>query len=158
MSVHPLTNVMPGLPKMPRHVIGTTGASADAGATQWAQATYDFAVQGGAVGTIGLFGSLALPSGAVILAGHVEVLTPVTSGGAATLAVQVEGAGDMVAAAVVSGAPWSTTGVKSIVPVGTGATSVKTTAARDISVVVAAAALTAGKVVVRLSYLDPTAN
>lgn len=110
---------------------------------------YDFAVDGGAVSTIALRGSGALgsqiPSGAVITGGYVEVDTAVTSGGAATVAITSEGAGDLVAAAAVSGAPWSTTGRKSIVPAATGATSVKTSAARTLSATIAAAALTAGK-------------
>lgn len=110
---------------------------------------YDFAVDGGAVSTITLRGSGALgsqlPAGCVITGGYVEVDTAVTSGGAATVAIQAEGAGDLVAAAAVSGAPWSTTGRKSIVPAATGATSVKTSTARTLSAVVATAALTAGK-------------
>ena len=111
---------------------------------------YDFATDGGAVSTITLRGSGALgsqiPPGAVSTGGYVEVDTAVTSGGAATVAITTgEGAGDLVAAAAVSGAPWSTTGRKSIVPAGTGATSVKTSAARTLSAVIATAALTAGK-------------
>lgn len=107
------------------------------------RANYDFAVDGGAVGTITLRGQ-AVPSGATILGGYVEVATPLTSGGAATAGLQAEAAGDLVAAAVVSGAPWSTAGRKSIVPAFTGATSLRTTAARSVQMVVAVAALTAG--------------
>jgi len=86
------------------------------------------------------------------------VTTLLTSGGAATAGLQVESAGDLVAATVVSGAPWSTTGRKSIIPVMTGATAIKLTAARDISLVIGAFALTAGVFGVYLYYLDPTAN
>lgn len=113
---------------------------------------YDFAVDGGAVGDIDLT-KAAVPANAVILAGFVEVDTALTSGGAATVAVKVEGAGDLVAAAAISGAPWSTTGRKSIVPVATGATTVKTTAARKIQATVATAALTAGVFDVVLLYV-----
>jgi hypothetical protein len=60
---------------------------------------YAFGTDGGAVGTIALMGSTAIPSGATILGGWLEVTTAVTSGGAATVAIQVEGAGDIVAAA-----------------------------------------------------------
>lgn len=119
------------------------------------RARYDFAVDGGAIGTIPISdGQDKIPANAVILGGFVEVDTAVTSGGAGTLAIQVESAGDIIAAAAVSGAPWSTTGRKSVIPVFTGATTVKTTAARDISAVIAAAALTAGVVDVTLFWVD----
>ena len=122
-----------------------------------ARGDYSFAVDGGAVGTIPLIGATAIPSGATILGGFLEVVTPPTSGGAATIALSVEGAGDLVAAAAISGAPWSTVGRKSIIPVFTGATMIRTTAARDISAVVATAALTAGAFKVFLFYLPPSA-
>lgn len=118
---------------------------------------YSFATDGGAVGTITLRGGgslgAGLPIGAVVTGGYVEVDTALTSGGAATVGIQVEGAGDIVAATVISGPPWSTTGRKSVVPAGTGATSVKTTTGtRSIVAVVGAAALTAGVFRVVLFY------
>lgn len=112
---------------------------------------YDFAVDGGAVSTVTLRAAPSysvgndIPFGAIIEGGFVEVDTAVTSGGSATVAVTVESAGDIVAAAAISGAPWSTTGRKSLVPAFTGATTVKTTAARSITITIATAALTAGK-------------
>lgn len=107
---------------------------------------YDFAVDGGAISTITLRSSDGpIPSGAVIMGGYLEVDTGFTTGTAATAALQVESAGDMVAATVVSGAPYSTTGRKSIVPVFTGATTVKTTASRAPVMVVATGTITAGK-------------
>lgn len=115
---------------------------------------YDFAVDGGAVGDIDLTAETVVPKNAVIMGGFVEVDTAVTSGGAATLAIKVESAGDIVAAAAVSGAPWSTTGRKSVVPVFTGATTVKTTAARKIVATVATAALTAGALDLVLFYVE----
>jgi hypothetical protein len=67
---------------------------AAAGAVRVARGTYSFAVDGGAVGTISLLPTSDLiPSGSVILGGFVEVTTAPTSGGAATIAVKVEGAG-----------------------------------------------------------------
>jgi hypothetical protein len=111
---------------------------------------YSFAVDAGAISTITLraasndpVGNL-IPAGSVVISGYIEVDTAVTSGGAATVAVTLESAGDLLAAAAVSGSPWSTTGRKSILPVGSGATTVKTTAARSLTVAVAAATLTAG--------------
>lgn len=111
---------------------------------------YDFAVDGGAVSTITLRGSGALgagvPSGAVITGGYVEVDTVLTSGGAATAGVDLEGTSDIVASGVISAAPWSSTGRKSVIPAGTGVTSVKTTTAtRSIKLSIGVAALTAGK-------------
>lgn len=130
-----------------------TAEGGAAGGLIVARGRYDFAADGGAVGAINLIGSADIPSGAVVLGGYVDVLTALTSGGAATGALKVEGAGDLVAATVVSGAPWSTTGRKSIVPAFTGATSVQTTAARDIVFTIAVATLTAGKFDVYLVYL-----
>lgn len=123
------------------------------GVKSW-KGTYSFAKDGGAIGSINLRSDDGpLPKGAIVLAGYLDVTTIVTSGGAATVAVQVENAGDMVVAAAVSGAPWSATGVKDIVPDGTGSTAVKTTASRGPKIVVAAAALTAGVFNVILLYI-----
>jgi hypothetical protein len=117
-----------------------------------ARGRYDFAVAGGAQGDIDLTSTAQIPSGAYITHGFVEVDTVVT-GTSATVAVKVEGAGDIVAAAAISGAPWSTTGRKTIIPVATGATVVKTTAARKIQATVATADLTAGAFDVVLFYV-----
>lgn len=113
---------------------------------------YSFATDGGAAGTLTLRGD-TLPSGALVLGGYIDVTTALTSGGAATVALQLEGAGDLQAAAAITGAPWSTTGRKSIVPAFTGATSVLTTAARAVAAVIAVAALTAGAFDVYLFYV-----
>lgn len=115
---------------------------------------YDFAVDGGAVGDIDLTNNAVVPKGAYIVGGFVEVDTAPTSGGSGTLAIKVEGAGDIVAAAAVSGAPWSTTGRKDVVPDFTGTAVVKTAADRKIVATVATAALTAGVVDVVLFYVE----
>ncbi len=127
------------------------GAIGRAGGLVKAEYIYDFAVQGGAVSTITLSGP-ALPTGVTILGGYIEVITVPTSGGAATLAATAEAAGDLQAAVVISGAPWSTVGRKSITPGFSGATSLRLTAARTVSVAVAVAALTAGRFDVVLFY------
>lgn len=114
---------------------------------------YDFAVDGGAVGDIDLTVTAQIPANAVILGGFVEVDTAVAGAGA-SVAVKVEGAGDIVAAAAVSGAPWSTTGRKSVIPAFTGATTVKTTAVRKIQATISAAVLTAGAFDVVLFYVQ----
>lgn len=125
-----------------------------------AKGEYDFAVDGGAISTITLRATAEdelgneIPNGSVIMGGYIEVDTLVTSAGGntGTIAVNSEGAGDLSAAAAVSGAPFSTTGRKSILPAFTGATSVKTTAKRNLAITVAVQALTAGKFRVVVFY------
>lgn len=117
-----------------------------------ARSKYDFAVDGGAVGDINL--GISLPSGALVLAAFVNVTTVLTSGGAATVALKSEAAGDLQSAAAISGAPWSTTGWKA--GTKTYATApVKLTADRNIAATVATAALTAGVFEVLVFYLPP---
>jgi hypothetical protein len=116
---------------------------------------YDFAVDGGAISTINLRGEDTIPPNSVITSGYIDVLTQLTSGGAATIALQAEAAGDIVAATAV--ATW-TAGRKNtlIAPASgsvTAATIVKTTVARNPAVVIAAAALTAGKFELVLRYI-----
>lgn len=120
------------------------------------QAEYDFAVDGGAVGTITLRAAPdtgdnqgnTIPAGSVITHGYIDVATACLSA-TGTIAVQVEGAGDILAA---TGQAGLTVGRKSVVPAATGATAVKTTAARSIAVVIGTAAFTAGKLRVVLFY------
>lgn len=118
-----------------------------------ARARYDFSVDGGAIGDISISSSSLIPAGAYIVGGYAQVDTAVTGGASAELAIKVEGAADIVASAAVSGAPWSTTGFKDIVPDNTGSTVVKTTAARTVTATVAVAALTAGVVDIVLFYV-----
>lgn len=124
------------------------------GSVRVLRADYSLAADGGAVGTINLLPAGTIPSGAIILGGWLEVTTALTSGGAATVSVEVEAAGDVIAAAAVGGAPWSTTGRKNTVPAFTGASSVATTAARTVTATVAVAALTAGAFRVYLVYAE----
>lgn len=111
--------------------------------------TYSFARDGGAVGTITLSSdSGPIPSGAVIHSGYVDV-TIACASATGTMALNSEGAGDIVAA--VGQASW-TLGRKSIIPAGTGATSVKTTASRAPAVTIATAVFTAGEFTLVLNY------
>lgn len=109
---------------------------------------YDFAVDGGAVGTIALRGD-KVPAIAYILGYKIVVDTAVTSGGAATAALGATANGDLVAATVVSGAPWSTTGPKAEVR---GQTAVGDDTALQLTVAVAA--LTAGKFRVIVEWVN----
>lgn len=116
--------------------------------------SYAFATDGGAVGTITLRSDDGdLPNGAVIMGGYVDVTTALASG-TGTGALQAEAAGDLVAAAAASGAPWSTTGRKSLISVFTGASSVATTAVRNPKFVIGTAALTAGAFDLILFYTN----
>lgn len=120
---------------------------------------YDFAVDGGAVGTLVLRpqGSTPtfIPSGTIIDQATIEVLTILASGGSPTVALTSgEGAGDILAATAHNAAPWSTTGRKAGIPTG-AANSLKTSAARQVAAVIATAALTGGRFRVILDAYDP---
>src|SRR6266550_170771 len=90
---------------------------------------YSFATDGGAISTTALrSASGVIPIGSYIVEAFMEVTTGFTTGSAATAALQVEAANDLQTATIVSGAPYSTTGIKALVPVFTAATMIKTTA------------------------------
>lgn len=112
---------------------------------------HDFAVDGGAVGTITLRGG-KLPKGAVVTGGILRIKTSYTSGGSATVALHAVGAGDILAATAVYSL---TAGLMDTVPVNTAATSVgpTTAAGTPITATIAVAALTAGKVYAALDYV-----
>jgi hypothetical protein len=114
---------------------------------------YDFAVDGGAVGTIVLRSDDGpIPAGSYIMQSVLDVLTLFTTGAGATAALTIESAGDVVAATIVSGAPYSTTGLKTTLQLGTGASMIKTSASRSPSLVIAVGAITAGKFRFVLQY------
>lgn len=119
---------------------------------RWARAYYDFAVDGGAQGTITLRGD-KIPQGAIITEALLHVDTVPTSGGAATIGLGSEGATDLQSAAAISGAPWSSAGAKRVTLTATS-TPIKTTAERSISAVIGSADLTAGKFSVLVRYLE----
>jgi hypothetical protein len=119
---------------------------------------YDFAVDGGAQSTIAITSGTPIPSGSTVIGGYVDVLTQCT-GATATIACQVEGANDILTAVAI--ASW-TTGLKNVLPAPTtgaltASTAVRTTAARNISIVIATANLTAGKFDVVLYVIPPVA-
>ena len=100
--------------------------------------------------TAGAHGTgVILPAGAIVVGGFFSVVTKFTSAetNTGTIAISVEGANDIQTAAAVSGAPYSTTGGKAIVPkINTPeSTSITLTKDREITCTVAVAALTAGK-------------
>jgi hypothetical protein len=97
-----------------------------------------------------------LPDNAIVWGGFVDVITPPTSGGAATIAVSLQSANDIISAAAVAGAPWSTAGIKAIVPKTNTpeSTGIKLTADREITVTVASEVLTAGKFSGYIEYVE----
>lgn len=120
-----------------------------------ARATYDFAVNGGAISAISL--TTTLPDNAIVIGGFVDVITTCTSGtDAGTGAISVEGANDIVTAVAISavGDAWDA-GRKAIVPKANTpeTTGVKTTAARAITFTIAVEPFTAGAFVVFLLYV-----
>ena len=97
-----------------------------------------------------------LPANAVVIGGFVEVNVPFTSADStATIAISVVSANDIITAAAVSGAPYSTKGLKAITPKNNTpeATGIKVTAEKEIVCTVAVQALTAGKLTGFLDYV-----
>jgi hypothetical protein len=116
-----------------------------------AYAEYDFALDGGAIGDITLRGSV-LPAGAFIVGGWVDIVTALTSGGAATAALKTVAAGDLLPAT--GKASFEASGKIGLATFINGGMLVgPTTTATPIKLTVAAAALTAGKFVVAAEYI-----
>lgn len=113
-------------------------------------AFYDFASEGGAVSQITLRGD-TVPLGAMCRLVDIVIDTVPTSGGAATISLDLESAADLQAAVAYNGAPYSTTGIKSAIKNPT------TTADRAVKATIAGAALTAGKFRVVVEYWMPAA-
>lgn len=142
-----MPNIQPGTYKV--------GYGSSIGRTKYARAFYDFAVDAGAVGTVAMRGD-TVPSGAVVLDAFVEVTTaflPVTT---TTVALTLQSAGDLRAAALTNASPAviSTTGVKRLLLDASDADLVKATADRAISLVIAAGAVTAGVCSVIVAYVE----
>lgn len=125
------------------------------GAYRIARATYDFAVDGGTVGAIGL--GTTLPDNAIVVGGFIDVLTTLeSSGDSATIAISVEGADDIVFAIAIDNVAdaWDA-GFQAIIPKANTpeSTGVKTASAQEITATIAVEDTTAGKFVVWLFYV-----
>lgn len=103
---------------------------------------------------------VALPANAIVCGGFIDVNTAFTTSASGTLAISIEGADDIVAAAIVSGAPYSTIGLKAIIPKANTpeSTAVKLTVEREVKCTVAVGALTAGKLTGYLYYITGVAS
>lgn len=111
---------------------------------------YDFAVQGGAVGTVYLLPKVKIPDNALIRDGFIVVTTAIAPIVGATHSLSLESAADMKAAATNN---LTATGIKATVPVGTAGTSVQLTDDRYLTMTIADTAVTAGKFMVQLDYV-----
>lgn len=120
------------------------------------KARYDFAVLGGAVGTVNLrdpddaLQSVKLPNKAIITHVLIDIITGMTSaGGTGTIALSANSAGDLKAAVDAD----TLSGIVAGIPVGTAASSIKLTAERTLTASIATEALTAGKFLVHVEYV-----
>jgi hypothetical protein len=110
--------------------------------------------QGGAVGSHNLLdedgNAVVLPAGAIITQGYLDIITAFTStSNDGTIALNCNSAGDLLAAVDAD----TKSGITALVPVGTAATMVKTTAERTLQYTVAVHALLTGKAHVFLDYV-----
>ena len=112
---------------------------------------YDFAVHGGAVGDIAVPGT-PVPPGAIITSGVIQVKQAVTSEGAATVAAKALSDEDILAATAKSAL--TANALLDVVPNGAAANMIRLTAhLTTLTLTVAEAALTAGKILIALEYL-----
>lgn len=128
-----------------------TGLSPGANSRRTIVGTYSFAVHGGGTGSYAI---ARLNAGARVVGGWANVAgTPTAVSGTPTIAVSIEAANDVITAASILGAPWSTVGKKAITPkVNTPeSTSILLTVDRDVVVEIASAAISTGILNV---YLD----
>jgi hypothetical protein len=117
--------------------------------------SYDFAVQGGATGTIPLLDvntgkKITLPIGAVITKSWIDVQTPCTTADAGTLALT---SGQTAADILVATAAASVTGIMPGVSTGTAATMKKISSSAKTPAAVIANNLTNGKLLVYMEYV-----
>lgn len=100
---------------------------------------------------------VTIPDKAIVVGGVMQVNALFTSAGGdtGTVAISVQSANDIVTAAAVSGAPYSSTGLKAITPKANTpeTTGIALTAAREVTATVAVQALTAGKLTLNLYYM-----
>lgn len=137
------------------------GDAAGLGVLRVARFVFDAGVE--ANRPIGAHGTgVTLPAHAIVVGGFVDVNTKFDSDAtdAGTIAIHVQAANDIISAAAVSGAPYSTIGRKAIVPKANTpeSTSVKTTVAREITCTVAEEALLSGKLTGYLYYVEGIAS
>ena len=115
-----------------------------------AKATYNFAIDGGAISTITPKSGAVIPNGAEVLRAWTDVTTPMTSAGSATLALQIASTTPVVIKTATAFDSADYTGQD----IQRAATVIgKTNSAGAITCTIATAALTAGVVEVFVEYV-----
>ena len=121
------------------------------GVLRVARAKYNFATEGGVIGTITPALNATIPDNAIIVGGCINSTTAATSGGAATIAVGTS-AGSSTTSIIGVTAVASYSADARLNSVATFAAPVKMTAAGSVTITVATADLTAGVIEVTLLY------
>lgn len=103
--------------------------------------TYDESVLGGELSTIALTGGTPIPDNAILVYAYLDILTTVVSDASGTLALQMQGAEDVLA--VVTD-PSTLSGVVMGEPI-VGPTLTKASAARGCSIVIGTTVIASGK-------------
>lgn len=116
-----------------------------------ARVTWDFAVDGGAVGDITPAKTVVLPTNAIVSNVYAHVITAGTSAGGGTLALKSEGADDLMAATAVGSLTLDAM-IMGVPDHATVADYKQMTADRTVKVTVASSAFTAGKIEWFISY------
>lgn len=137
------------------------GDAAGLGVLRVARFVFDCATVGNR--TISAHGTgVTIPIHGIVVGGFIDVNTAFTSDAtnAGTIAIHVQAANDVISAAAVSGAPYSTIGRKAIIPKANTpeSTSLKASAAREITCTVAVEALLTGKLTGYLYYVEGVAS
>lgn len=132
--------------------VGAAEVATLTSALRVAHAKYDFAVHGGAQGTIAPVNSDTIPDNAILIGATINSTTAVTSDGSATVAVGTSAGSSTTSIKGATGkASYSADAMLNGVPVL--ATPVKLTAAGTITFTIGAADLTAGVVEVWVYYV-----
>jgi len=121
-----------------------------AGGLQVIKGTYDFAVDGGLVGTILLANSLIIPADFVVLGGIVAPITTLNGGGGATVAIGFGNGAQVASLKAAAGFATYAAGTPlTLIPAWSSA-YVVVAADTKLSITVAVAALTAGKMAIHI--------
>ena len=141
--------------------MGPVGSNIGLGTLRVARFEFDAGIV--ANRTIAAHGTgVTIPIHGIVVGGFIDVNTLFTSDAtnAGTIAIHVQAANDVISAAAVSGAPYSSIGRKAIIPKANTpeSTSLKATAAREIICTVAVEALLTGKLTGYLYYVEGVAS
>jgi len=138
-------------------VVSVSSASSADGLSTRGVARAGIALADLSLGTNGL--GVTIPDNAVVFDGYVDITTAFAgTGTAAAVSFEVNGSDDLLTSVVyTNGGVWDSTGIKALIPVGTAASGIKLTGAREISLVLVDEPLTSGVATVIL-YYDLIAN